>query len=204
MARRDKRNQLADSLRIDEPMKLMECAVDVIMGVMRAQRAALFSCLEDDVRLLVSRSLDQAALETVRALWPNTPRPLTLGSPYFGVEVGRAYMLLPCLDPDTLGLLYVEASGSMRRLRSDYLHTFSGILGRALKEWAPSDEVEQPEVSAAAGSDDAERANLEFMLERNEWNVSRVARLLGVTRMTVYNRLKRLDLPRQRVTKRRA
>jgi DNA-binding NtrC family response regulator len=40
-----------------------------------------------------------------------------------------------------------------------------------------------------------------LLLDHNEWNVSRVARVLGVTRMTIYNRLRRFAIQRQRVPK---
>jgi transcriptional regulator of acetoin/glycerol metabolism len=40
-----------------------------------------------------------------------------------------------------------------------------------------------------------------LLLTRNEWNISRVARILNVTRMTVYNRLVRFNIPRERVPK---
>jgi transcriptional regulator of acetoin/glycerol metabolism len=46
-------------------------------------------------------------------------------------------------------------------------------------------------------------AQLQVLLERNEWNVSRVARVVGVTRMTIYNRMRRAGIPRQRIPKTR-
>jgi Bacterial regulatory protein, Fis family len=46
-----------------------------------------------------------------------------------------------------------------------------------------------------------QRATLRALLEDHEWNVSRVARVLGVTRMTIYNRLRRLGMERVRVFK---
>jgi transcriptional regulator of acetoin/glycerol metabolism len=46
-----------------------------------------------------------------------------------------------------------------------------------------------------------ERHRLVELLKRNEWNLARVARVLGVTRRTVYMRLKRYDIARQKVPK---
>jgi transcriptional regulator of acetoin/glycerol metabolism len=46
-----------------------------------------------------------------------------------------------------------------------------------------------------------ERHRLIELLKRNEWNLARVARVLGVTRRTVYMRLKRYDIARQKVPK---
>jgi transcriptional regulator of acetoin/glycerol metabolism len=46
-----------------------------------------------------------------------------------------------------------------------------------------------------------EREKLLLLLNRNEWNIARVARLMGVTRRTVYLRLQRYNIPRERVPK---
>jgi len=66
-----------------------------------------------------------------------------------------------------------------------------------------TDDPDPKDVAAGADAEEAERASLVVMPERNEWNLSRVARLLGVTRMTIYNRLRRLGVPRERTLKSR-
>lgn len=45
------------------------------------------------------------------------------------------------------------------------------------------------------------RERLVAMLHRNEGNISRVARLMGVTRRTIYLRMQRYGIPRERVPK---
>jgi transcriptional regulator of acetoin/glycerol metabolism len=49
--------------------------------------------------------------------------------------------------------------------------------------------------------EDMEREKLLLLLNRNEWNIARVARLMGVTRRTIYLRLQRYNIPRERVPK---
>jgi DNA-binding NtrC family response regulator len=49
--------------------------------------------------------------------------------------------------------------------------------------------------------DDIEREKLLLLLNRNEWNIARVARLMGVTRRTIYLRLGRYKIPREKVRK---
>jgi transcriptional regulator of acetoin/glycerol metabolism len=49
--------------------------------------------------------------------------------------------------------------------------------------------------------DDIEREKLLLLLNRNEWNIARVARLMGVTRRTIYLRLARYKIPREKVRK---
>lgn len=45
------------------------------------------------------------------------------------------------------------------------------------------------------------RRQLETLLHEHEWNVARVARILGVTRVTVYARMERLGIERLRIPK---
>jgi transcriptional regulator of acetoin/glycerol metabolism len=45
------------------------------------------------------------------------------------------------------------------------------------------------------------RAQLIALLDRNEWNIARVARLMRVTRRTIYLRLDRYGVERKRVRK---
>ena len=49
----------------------------------------------------------------------------------------------------------------------------------------------------------AEEARLQLLslLERNDWNIAHVARLLGVTRRTVYMRLHSFGIERRHVPK---
>lgn len=180
--------------------RVVQGVVDLAMDLVRAKRAALVHCLPKEVRLVISRALDQQALDTVRGMWPDAPRSTLTGSPFFGVDVGRAFMVLPCLAPAIMGLLYVETTGPMPRVPAGHLGTFSALLGNALSDlFGPGGrELEGVEPGTVS---DAERANLAVLLERNEWNVSRVARVLGVSRMTVYNRMARLRIPRERMKK---
>jgi len=178
--------------------RLLDATLDQIMALLDAQRGAIFRTSPDGVALVASRNLDQRVLDIVRPLWPHAPRPLMVGSAYFGLDVGRAYMVLPCLAPDILGLLYVDTPGPLTRVPAGHLSTISALVGRALRGLTAPGDPDPKDVVFGADPDDAERASLVVVLERNEWNVSRVARLLGVTRMTIYNRLRRLGVPRER------
>jgi transcriptional regulator of acetoin/glycerol metabolism len=46
-----------------------------------------------------------------------------------------------------------------------------------------------------------QRQHLLVTLSQNDWNIARSARLMGVTRRTVYLRLQRYGIPRKRVTR---
>jgi len=53
----------------------------------------------------------------------------------------------------------------------------------------------------AVPADEILREQMVAALDRNEWNISKVARVLGVARRTVYLRLERYGIPRKRVPK---
>ena len=53
-------------------------------------------------------------------------------------------------------------------------------------------------VPEGATPEDVARDQLFTLLEQHEWNIAKVARVLGVTRPTIYARLHRFGLPRRR------
>lgn len=61
---------------------------------------------------------------------------------------------------------------------------------------APASASEDP--MEALSLEEFQRRRLLRCLDQNEWNLARVARVLGVSRQTVYARLKRHGLPRRR------
>jgi DNA-binding NtrC family response regulator len=71
---------------------------------------------------------------------------------------------------------------------------------------ANADRVEMP-IESPADLDtyleqtplgDIQRQKLLLLLDRHDWNIARVARLMGITRRTVYLRLRRYGIPRER------
>jgi transcriptional regulator of acetoin/glycerol metabolism len=84
------------------------------------------------------------------------------------------------------------------------LAKFDRILARALSA-PPAPPGERPagfeRYLERTSVDDMERERLLLLLERNEWNIARVARLMSVTRRTVYLRLARYGVAREHVRK---
>jgi transcriptional regulator of acetoin/glycerol metabolism len=63
-----------------------------------------------------------------------------------------------------------------------------------------SDKAE-PRPAVQASPAEQGRLQLLTQLERTDWNIAEVARLLGVTRRTVYMRLRSFGIERRRVPK---
>ena len=186
------------------PRRIIENALDLVMVLARARRGAVVSCREGGISLVASRGLDQGVLNSIHRVWSCSQRSLVARTPLYS-EGPETFLALPCLEKSELmGVLYVDTPGPAFRLPPEQLATFSGIFGRAIRalgsplnnqrsDWAMELDRAEP--------DDLERERLLLLLTRNEWNISRVARILNVTRMTVYNRLVRFNIPRERVQK---
>jgi hypothetical protein len=178
--------------------------LEMLRFMLGARVVALFACEPGPriaaPRLIASEGLTQAGLDLARELWAAAHASLAEGEP-----CGRDHppaLLLPCKDGrGVTGLAYVEGRGAFNRSRLPLLVPLSPVLARVLRRLgnpaAPLDD------DGAAGDDvpGIDALQLQVLLERHEWNVSRVARVMGVTRMTVYNRLRRACIARQRVSK---
>jgi Bacterial regulatory protein, Fis family len=102
-------------------------------------------------------------------------------------------VLAPLKDDGALvGLLHLDAP---QGFDSSLLSTFGLVLAKAVQTDLTADRglavaeiVDVPEQS---------KDRLVSLLHRNEWNIARVARVMGVTRRTIYLRLKRYGIDRQ-------
>jgi hypothetical protein len=173
----------------------------LFMSLIKAPRGGLFGCQpEGRLALTASDHLDQLALDLARIEWARSAA-MQDGAPWYGQAEGRSYLLVPCRHADTVwGVLYAEMMPTSPRIPAQHMATFSELLGQILRSRSAPD-APQAEPTPVALTADAERDNLVLLLERHEWNVSRVARLLGVTRMTIYNRLRRHRIAREHVRK---
>lgn len=94
-------------------------------------------------------------------------------------------------DSATLGVIFARAGARLGQLRGmEGQESSATVEVDAFLESTPREEIE--------------RRQLVTILERNEWNLARVARVLRVTRATVYNRMKRLGIERVKVARKAA
>jgi transcriptional regulator of acetoin/glycerol metabolism len=122
-----------------------------------------------------------------------------------------SFAVTPIFEDETLvALLYVDSGEAHFCDAHDLerLGKFSRIVAKAVAEGsAPVPAGRSAESWEAylerTPVEDMEREKLLLLLNRNEWNIARVARLMGVTRRTVYLRLQRYGIPRERVPKTR-
>ena len=173
--------------------------LELVLALTRGASGALFSCeAEARLGLITSRGLDQRVMDTVTRLWSERRAEL-FAEPTYYAPGPESFLVLTCVDGQRpVCLLYADMAQPEFRLAAEERAAFRSILLRAVGDPAPASARPQ-EVRAYlvhTSPEDIERDRLLLLLERHEWNVSRVARLAGMSRDTVYRRLRQYDVGR--------
>jgi len=186
------------------PRRAARRALDLLRHINDAHSAALFRPLVDRLRLFVSVGIDQDALDLAQHLWDTRRNGLESG------VVGRApstrpcggtHLLIPLLQEGSLvALVYLDSSHgregepwdqpSLDHLAPTLAHTI--LLPGPDLAFLPQD---LSAYLARISTRDMRRIHLLAQLEGNEWNVARTARKMGVARATIYEWMKKLDVP---------
>ena len=195
----------------NEPRRLAEQTLGIVLTLTHGRCAAVFAVEDGRPVLFASHGLDQAALDAAHADWAARGAELSRGGMAYTPSAARAEerpratapihageRLVGLLDVDSASPHFLDEDGRRRLLK------FGAILARALEAPSPPSGGRprgwERDVERRA-ADGLERERLLMLLERNEWNIARVARILGVTRRTIYLRLERFGLPREHVRK---
>ncbi len=188
-------SELTAILVAHAPRQQAARVLELLVGRTRAAAGALLSL--QDGRLILfgsSRNLEAARIARACELWDVHRETLEKSA---GAVTEGEHMLAGVKDEDRLvGVLYLDRPEALDPVA---VTTFSVALAKAVQldkvqpgadvvdEWLPGPEHG--------------RERLASMLERNEGNIARVARLMGVTRRTIYLRMQRYGIPRVKVPK---
>ena len=194
--------------RTSDPQGLALRTLDAVLAFSGGRAAAMFQREQEQILLFASLGLEQGALEAVEKAWHMHRSRFVAREPVL-VRVGdQPRAILPVEDgAHLIGLLYVEGSGPLQPRDLQALAQFARIGAMAFLLPAASAPVFEARVEpvdaylARTPPEDVDRQQLLALLHRHEWNIARVARLLAVTRATVYNRLSRYGIRRERVPK---
>ena len=209
-----------------DPRRLAERTLEVVMSLLNGRAGAVFTCDGEEVTLFASRGIDQAVLDIVPVVWTAEKTGFRAGETFYvpdraaerrlpatlAEKSGPAsFAVVPVLEEEVLlALLYVDSQEPHFCDTHDLerLSKFSRIVAKSV-----NDTTAPRPAGGSADSweaylertpvEDMEREKLLLLLNRNEWNIARVARMMGVTRRTVYLRLQRYNIPRERVPKSR-
>lgn len=209
----------------DDPRRLAERTLEVVMSLNNGRSGAVFSRAEESLTLFASRGIDQQVLDAVHTVWSRYRETLQKGEIFYVPERASdrrlpkqekdgaaGFVLVPVFDGDSLvALLYVDSLDPHFCTNHDLerLKKFSRIVAKAVGDSSSPEAQERPRAEGweayleRTPVEDMEREKLLLLLNRNEWNIARVARLMDVTRRTIYLRLARYKIPRERVRKTR-
>jgi hypothetical protein len=187
-----------------EGVEPAQAVVQAALSFLRPARAALFAQGAATWRLAWADRVADADLRAVLDLDGQRLHILRMGATVRVLQPPA--LLVPCLaNGDLLGVLYLSPPPSTERLPRCNLPLVGQLLGlgfaleRHAADSSASAQADAPLIVDPKAA--ADRDQLVLLLEAHEWNVSRVARFLGVTRMTVYNRLRRAGIQRRKVRK---
>lgn len=177
------------------------CGVWTGLRVLNQARAWAFFLVDArGARLLVSQRIDGACLDDVMSLGTPLVAPRTQPpTDTMDRDTARSRLLVtyPHLaGPGEHGLLYLEQPATDIPIAPLLAFDAADLLA-VLRACVGAHAAGLNALDLPGGMLD-ECSTLRVLLERHEWNVSCVARQLGLTRMTVYNRMRRCSIQRLR------
>jgi len=171
----------------DTAKDIVERALALLMALTGSRSGALFACGRGGPTLMSGHHIDQVALNRVHTAWVYSRDKLQCGEASDGENGGTVIPLLD--DRELIALVYIEDRGNAS---VQEVEAVCRLIRNRL--------TESPEVPLVPVRD--EREHLVLLLERNDWNIARVARLLNVSRLTLYRRLGRFGVARPNGPKR--
>jgi hypothetical protein len=175
----------------EDPRRSADRILNRILQVHLARGGAILCPRGAQVEIWMSSGLSLAAMAEVPVRWAHHGQTLTAGRPVF--EPGFA--LFPAmLGDEMVAAVYVAQPEG---LSVQGAAVFGAGIAQAVRA---SESVGTRRGREASPADEA-RLQMLSLLERNDWNIAAVARLLGVTRRTVYMRLRSFGIDRRRVPK---
>lgn len=183
-----------DGIDVPDPRAQAQRTLTAIMAVNAARSGAVFTLGPGGLALVVSAGIDQRGLDAATLAWMRDRHLLREGET---VSAGE-FSVTPLIDGafKTVGLLCLDRLDEKLCPPGD-LRVLTGSLARQVVR-ATMGETIGPIEDLAEGE---AKHRLLGLLNRHEWNIARVARAYGVTRMTIYAWLGRYGIQRQRLRK---
>jgi ActR/RegA family two-component response regulator len=176
----------------EDPRRSADRILTRLVQIHQARGGAILRPRQDQADIWLSSGLSLSAVAELPVRWADHRAALAAGRPV--VEAGFA--LLPAmLGDEMVAALYLAQP---ENLAAGDLRVFGAAIAQAVQAAAaPGPRWAVPETSPTEEA----RLQLLSLLERHEWNIAEVARLLGVTRRTVYMRLQSFGIERKHVPK---
>jgi hypothetical protein len=175
----------------EDPRRSADRILNRLLQIHLARGGAILCPRGEQVEIWMSSGLSLAAMAEVPVRWADHAETLTAGRPVF--ESGFALFPAMLGDEMVAAVYLAQPEG----LSVQGAAVFGAGIAQAVRASDSAGTRRRPEASPA----DEARIQMLSLLERNDWNIAAVARLLGVTRRTVYMRLRSFGIERRRVPK---
>ena len=176
----------------DDPRRAADRILTRLIQIHQAHGGAILRPRQGQVEVWLSSGLSLGALAELPVRWADHAEALGAGRSV--VEPGFA-LIAAMLEGEMVAALYLAQpeGSSVSEARVFGAAIAQAVLAAESGAGAPRPRDTNPTEEA--------RLQLLALLQRNEWNLAKVARLMGVTRRTVYMRLRSFGIERQRVPK---
>jgi hypothetical protein len=181
--------QLAAVLVAPDPHGAAEHALTYLMGVHGAAQGGVFGLRGHSLIPYATREIEARKLDEILRSWDSVR-----GSLRGGDVVRRDDLVLYPLEDEGAMVGLLVLGGHVTTIREELFRTFGVAMAKAIQLAQPAPV--QPAARGRVG-----RETLLLNLARHEWNIARVARMMGVTRRTIYLRLRRYGIDRVRIPK---
>ena len=176
----------------DDPRRSADRILTRLIQIHQARGGAILRPHEDQVEIWLSAGLSLAAGAELPVRWADHREAVIAGQSV----VEQGFALLPAmLGDEMVAALYLAQPEGLAVADA---RVFGAAIAQAVRA---SEAPEVPRWVPQANPTEEARLQLLSMLERHEWNIAEVARLLGVTRRTVYLRLRSFGIERKHVPK---
>jgi len=199
-------NQLAALLVAGDPRGAADRTLDFLISLNRARSAAVFALDGNLLNLFTGRGFDVETVGTVQAAWAEHRADLAAGQILQASNPRATYAIAPLIEKGSVvALLYLDvpAGREWTALDTGSLAAFGVAIAQAVIAAASASPALSPVQAylSQTSDEDIARERLLLLLVQNEWNIARVARIMGMTRRTIYHRLQRHNIVREKVRK---
>lgn len=184
-------DSMVSLLVADEPRRSADRILTRLVQMHLARGGAILRPHQGQVEIWMSVGLNIAAAAELPVRWADHAEGLAAGRSV--VEPGFA--LFPAVrGGELVAALYLAQPESQSLAEA-------AIFTGAIAEAVLASDATDPRPAQQPSPAEQGRLQLLTLLERTDWNIAEVSRLMGVTRRTVYMRLRSFGIERRRVPK---
>jgi hypothetical protein len=183
---------LLSRLSARAPRQAVETLIEFLANAHAAERAAVFVTDEDRISLYFGRSMKQSALDWAHEGWRWHASKLQRG---FEVRDGSESLIPIMREKALIAVLYLEAPAIHMEIVLDVASQLAEAIHYSRSAVAQGAVDAYLEVTP---EDEIQRQKIMVLLAKNENNLSRVARILSISRQSLYRRMGVLGIARER------